>query len=269
MQDEHLRFLASKMKTDELNVFTKSDCNLTQTGVEIEIVQANMPALLDNMIEHPWITELKRSNIGFDNRRHVMFLGGFAHQPNVDAMEFFTAEVWPKLIERLPSDAKLLIVGNSPPDHIRALTNSRIVVTGLVPDLVPYFEQARVFVAPLRFGAGIKGKMIESLAHGVPSVATSIACEGIGLVDGEDCVIANSSDELADGIVKVYENAEVWTRLQQRGYDFIERRYSFENALSVGRSALELADRTWMKREEHFRTTQLRDSLKKIGLLTN
>jgi len=131
----------------------------------------------------PYVTDVRRSQTPFEARRDIMFLGGFAHSPNVDGVRYFVSDIWPNLAAGLPADARLLIVGAAPTQPVLELANDRILVTGYVPELKPYFDRARVFVVPLRYGAGIKGKLVESLAHGVPSIATSIAVEGMGIVD--------------------------------------------------------------------------------------
>ena len=117
---------------------------------------------VSNILEFPYITDIHPTKVDFDQRNDIMFLGGYAHLPNVDAVTFFVQKVWPRLLSRLPHQARFLIVGAAPSAEVKALADQRIIVTGMVPDLSPWFDQARVFVAPLRYGAGIKGKLIQS-----------------------------------------------------------------------------------------------------------
>ncbi len=243
-------FKAAVTKTQELEVFARADCSLVHTPVEREAVQAAMPAQLDSIIVFPWIAEAKARDVAWDGRRDIMFLGGFRHHPNLDAMRFFTTDVWPLLEPALPPDARLLIVGDSPPDDVRLLAGERVVVTGYVTELEPYFDAARVFVAPLRFGAGIKGKLIEALSHGVPSVATSIAAEGIGMTPGRHVAIADDAAAFAAGVLRLYTDNEAWQSMRDEGLGFITANFSWERARTLCQDALDVADATWRARQQ-------------------
>ena len=111
-----------------------------------------------------------------------LFIGGFQHPPNIDAVLFFLKEIYPLLSESL-GDAKFYIIGDKVPPEIVAFANERIIVAGLQRDVRPFFDSVKLSVAPLRFGAGVKGKINQSMAFGVPVVATSLAVEGTGLRD--------------------------------------------------------------------------------------
>lgn len=265
--DASLSVLASWVKSQELKVLALVDCSVVHTPVEKNIILEHLPAPLENILVFPWIADVKRSDVGREARRNVMFLGGFAHPPNVDAVQFFLDDVWPLLKTRLPQDARFMIVGSNPPDSIRVRVSDRVVVTGLVPDLTPYFDQARVLVAPLRFGAGIKGKLIESMAKGTPAVATSIASEGMGLTNGEQCIVADTPGAIADSVVRLYDSPDVWLAQQEAGYRFVEERYSSSVAVSLCRAALDLADQRWLTREAHERQRDLRALMLDEGLM--
>ncbi|MEP7248373.1 MAG: glycosyltransferase family 4 protein, partial [Spartobacteria bacterium] len=103
-----------------------------------------------------------------------------------------------------------------------------IVVTGLLPDVVPYFESVKLSVAPLRFGAGVKGKINQSQGLGVPVVATSLAAEGMDLVDHEDIVLANEPEEFARALIDLYQSEPLWTKLSAHGLEKTRARYSCE-----------------------------------------
>jgi glycosyltransferase involved in cell wall biosynthesis len=188
-----------------------------------------------------------------------MFLGGFGHPPNTDAVMYFISSVWPLLTPHLPERAKFVIAGSRPGPEILSLASDRIVVTGFVEDLRPYFDTARVFVAPLRYGAGIKGKVIQSLCYGVPSVVTSIAAEGIGLVSGRETLIADESTEFANSVLMAYFNRSLWHSLQSAGYDFVESNYSWNRFLELLTKALDTADAEWLRRHEEALRARLRE----------
>jgi glycosyltransferase involved in cell wall biosynthesis len=190
-----------------------------------------------------------------------MFLGGFAHAPNIDAAQHFVSSVWPVLVQRLPERARFVIVGAAPPAEILALAGGRIVVTGYVEDLQPYFDTARVFVAPMRYGAGIKGKVIQSLCYGTPSVITPVAAEGIGLVSGQETIVADEDAAFAECVMLVYSDREVWQALQQAGYTFVEEHYSWKQWLDIFTKVLDTADATWLARHDRLLRGRLEDLL--------
>ncbi|MBY0610690.1 MAG: glycosyltransferase [Beijerinckiaceae bacterium] len=243
---------AARLKMMELEMFAQVDCSIVHTAIEKTLVTEQVP--LNNIVEFPYVAGVRRSAVPFETRRDIMFLGGYAHSPNVDAVQFFVAEVWPKLLRMLPPDARFLIVGASPTVAIEALASERIIVTGMVEDLGPWFDRARVFVAPLRYGAGIKGKFIQSLAHGLPSVATTIAAEGIGLDDGHHYIMADEPEAMAAAVTELYEDEALWSHMQEAGYAFVEENFSWARCLEICSAVLSTADETWTRRQERSRT---------------
>jgi glycosyltransferase involved in cell wall biosynthesis len=172
----------------------------------------------------------------FDARAGLLFLGSFPNPANVDAMRFFVAEVLPSVRAALP-EVSLTMVGLDPRDDLAPLVGTGVSATGWVPDLDPYFARSRVFVAPLRYGAGIKIKVLESLARGVPVVATPIAAEGLHLADGESALIASGADEFAAAVVLLNGDRALWERLAAGGRA-VARRFFSEAALETPLSAL-------------------------------
>ncbi len=164
---------------------------------------------------------------GFEERSGLMFIGGFMHEPNEDGIVWFATTIFPKLIERIP-DIHLTIVGSHPTDAVLALASESVTVTGYVADVTPYFEKARVFVSPLRYGAGVKGKIGHSLSYGVPVVTTPIGAEGMGLVDGENALIADSENDFYKKVTDVYEDQNLWHKLSENGRQHIESSFSPE-----------------------------------------
>ena len=225
--------------------------------MEAEVIRQYLS--IDNIVVFPYIAELHRTHVPFEERYDVMFLGGFAHPPNGDAVRHFVSDVWPRLLQRLPARARFVIVGASPTAEIEALAGDRIVVTGHVRDLQPCFDTARVFVAPIRYGAGIKGKVVQSLCYGTPSVVTSVAAEGIGLVSGQETIVADDDAEFADSVFRVYSDRSLWHLLQASGYQFVEDRYSWNRCLSLLKTVLDTADAAWIARHEREMRRRLDD----------
>jgi GT2 family glycosyltransferase/glycosyltransferase involved in cell wall biosynthesis len=176
----------------------------------------------------------------FEERSGLVFVANFDHTPNVDAILDFHAHSWPLIAEALP-DAQLMIVGFSPPPAVKALGGGRIAVTGQVPETGPYLDAARVSIAPLRYGAGVKGKIGEALMHGLPVVTTPIGAEGMDLKDGEHVLIAEAGEEFARAVIGLYEDAETWRRIATTGRTHIRERHSFGAAVDSLRRAFDRA----------------------------
>jgi glycosyltransferase involved in cell wall biosynthesis len=158
----------------------------------------------------------------FAGRADIMFLGNFPHAPNVDSVLYFVKSIWPALERELPPAPRLLVVGNKPPPEVLSLASDRIVVTGFVEELEPYFQTSRVFVAPLRYGAGIKGKLVTALAHGVPSVATAIAAEGIAHPGEAIWPSPTIPQQFAAEVLRLYRDEAAWNA-HARGRSVLRR----------------------------------------------
>ncbi len=117
-----------------------------------------------------------------------------------------------------------------------------------MPDLLPVFERARVCVAPIRYGAGIKGKVIHAMAHGVPGVVTPVAAEGMGLTDGRQVFIADDPGTFAERVLGLFVDDALWADMREEGIAFVEENYSWARCLARCTEALEVADRTWARR---------------------
>ena len=146
----------------------------------------------------PLIREIPGREKSFSDRKDILFVGGFEHRPNVDAMLSFVCDIWPLIKKCLP-EIVFYIIGSKPPKEILDLAGEDVIVTGYLPDISSYFHDCRLSVAPLRYGAGLKGKVVTSLSYGLPCVASSVAVEGSGLKPGEDILVADKPEEFAAG----------------------------------------------------------------------
>ena len=154
----------------------------------------------------------RRSHFG----ETIFSSAGSSTRPNIDAVLFFVQKIYPLVSEHL-RDAKFYIIGDKAPPEIVALATERIVVAGLQRDVRPFFDSVKLSVAPLRFGAGVKGKINQSMAFGVPVVATSLAVEGMDLTDHEDILVADEPEDFARALIELYESEELWNRLSENG----------------------------------------------------
>lgn len=215
--------IARQAEKAELSVVQKSDCTLVVSPAEQEILTELLPESRIQVVTFP--ADIHKVEGRFDKRHDIIFLGSFRHDPNIDAVLYFTEDVWPLIADILPN-ARFVIVGPEAPQRIRKLGSERILVKGFVDDLFSIFEIAKLSVAPLRYGAGIKGKVLTSLGYGVPCIATSVASEGIGLTNETNILIANTPQEIANAMVRVYESEKLWTSLSMKGQEWMSNNYS-------------------------------------------
>lgn len=146
----------------------------------------------------------KETNKKFSRGKDVVFVGGFGHHPNIQAA-IDSQRIFKKFIREYPTDAKLYIVGHNPPKEVLKLHDGkRVIVTGYVPNIQPYLNKSRVMIAPLTWGAGIKGKLSQAIAHKVPVITTEVGNEGIGLQNMKDGWVAKSDDEFVAALKTVY-----------------------------------------------------------------
>jgi len=175
----------------------------------------------------PTIHELRDPGKSFAEREGLLFIGNLAHRPNEDAVLFFLGEVYPLVRKRMPS-VRLDIIGDNASTEIKAFDSEKVRILGYVPDVEPYLRNARVFVAPLRFGAGIKGKVGEAMAHGLPVVTTSIGAEGFGLTHELDVMIGDQPESFAEAVEQLYLRKELWERVAVNSRLRIERHFTPE-----------------------------------------
>jgi len=216
---------AEAAKAWEIDIIRKCDVTIVMSEVERAILAEELPGsdvrLLPLMFVEP--ASLVPA---YTARKDIIFIGGFPHVPNVDAVLYFAREIWPIVKTHLPS-VSWHIVGNAPPPEVIALDGQHgIRVHGYVKDITPLFERVRLSVAPLRYGAGIKGKLGTSLSFGVPAIATSIAAEGMGLQDGKHVRIADTPAEFARAVVELYSSEPAWTEVSKEGQALMWQQYS-------------------------------------------
>ncbi len=160
----------------------------------------------------------------------LVYVGAYSHHPNVDAMLWFANDIFPRIREA-NQDATLNIVGSAPPPEILELgLRKAISVTGPVPDVAPYLQGARISIAPLRVGSGIKGKIIEAMAYGRPVVTTSVGAEGMGLTDGQNVVIAEGAGSFAAAVIDLLSNPAKALAIGRAGREFVVNNHSQQAA---------------------------------------
>src|SRR5690606_5188611 len=168
--------------------------------------------------------------LGFGQRRDMVFVGGYQHPPNVDAATWLATAIWPRVHAALP-EAKLHLVGSRADARVKALGElPGVVFHGWVPEIDPFMDECRLALAPLRYGAGVKGKVNLSMAHGQPVVATSCAIEGMFAEPGREVLVADDAEAFAGALVQAYTDEALWTRLSDGGLANVQRHFSFDAA---------------------------------------
>jgi glycosyltransferase involved in cell wall biosynthesis len=206
------------------------------SDVERDLLATDAPGARVEVLSN--LHRVSGPGLPFAQRKNIVFVGGFRHPPNIEAVQWFVSDVFPRVRARLPG-VQFHCIGSHVPDAIRALGDmSGVLVHGHAPDIAPFMDGARVAVAPLRYGAGVKGKVNLSMAHGQPVVATACAVEGMHLRDGQDVLVADAADAFADAIVRLHEDEALWTRLRDAGLRNVERHFSIEAGRDVVRRVL-------------------------------
>lgn len=168
-----------------------------------------------------------------EESKEILFVGSLQYLPNVDGANYMAREVMPKILERCP-DATLRIVGRQPDERVTKLHNPpSIDVTGEVADLEPYYRQCRLSIVPLRSGGGTRLKILESMAYGRPIVSTSIGAEGIDIESGQNIMIADTPEEIADAVCRALNEPEMAENLAEEGRQLVEKKYSWKNIANL------------------------------------
>ncbi|HEY0231698.1 MAG TPA: glycosyltransferase [Dokdonella sp.] len=219
--------LAATTREQELKLIRECDVTLVVSPVEKELLAREAPGARVEVLSN--VHEVFGCRKPFGERRDLVFVGGFQHPPNTDAVTWFVREVFPRVRSELP-EVNFHVIGSKVPDAIRALADEHVRVHGFVEDIVPYMDGCRVSVAPLRYGAGVKGKVNMAMSYGLPVAATTIAVEGMHVRVGEDVLVADDAAAFAAGVVRLYRDEALWKRLSANGLANVERHFSFDAA---------------------------------------
>ena len=231
---------AAAKRAEELALIRRADVTLVVSAVERDLLADLAPQAKVIVLSN--IHDRHEHGRPFAQRSGLLFVGGFRHPPNTDAVLWYASEILPRIRSRLPG-VKSYIVGADPPATIRRLASDDLVIAGFVPDLSPYLEGCRVSISPLRYGAGVKGKVNQAMSFGLPVVATTPSIEGMHLTPGSDVLIGDHPQAFADAVVRAYQDQTLWERLAAGGRDNVSRHFSREVARSAIVELLTLSDR--------------------------
>ena len=232
------RLATRTTRDEELALMRKAEVTLVVSHVEQELLERIEPRARVMVLSN--IHEPQGEGKPFEEREGLVFVGGFRHPPNVDAMLWYAAEILPLLRKRLPG-VKTYVVGGDASPTLRALGDDDFVFTGYVPDITPYLSGCRLSIAPLRYGAGVKGKVNQAMSHGLPVIATTPSIEGMHLTPGVDVLVGDSAEAFADAVARAYADRELWHALADGGRENVRTHFSREAALRAITRLLALA----------------------------
>ena len=222
-----LKLAARQTRRAELAVIRAADATLVVSPDEQALLAEDAPGSEVHLLSN--IHEVPGRNGAFGDRKDIYFVGAYRHPPNVDAALWFVKEVWPLVSAALPGVCFHLI-GNDAPAEVSDLQGDGVVFHGYVESLQPFLDGCRLAVAPLRYGAGVKGKVNMSMAHGQPLVATPIAAEGLSVEHEKECLLADDAESFAGEVIRLYQDEELWRRLSDAGVANVEKYFSMAAA---------------------------------------
>jgi hypothetical protein len=223
---------ANLMKYKELQAIDDADLSILVSAEEMRILQSENRD--EKLAVMPLVVGISGTQVGFDARSDIVFIGGSHHPPNIDAIKYFCNDMMPKLRQEIPN-VKFNIIGANPPDELLALQSNDILFHGYVEDLDSFLSGIRVSVAPMRFGAGMKGKVITTMGVGLPTVMTKIAAEGI--VDdsaGElKNLVTDDLSEYVEIIKKLYFDKNYWSSVSRNQISHVDKLNGMKGSYEV------------------------------------
>lgn len=218
--------LLSDIAKREIASIYRCDLTIMISEFEMYILQEIFGLKSDLLFYLPLFYEAKKQSeiLTFEERENFVFIGNFIHEPNWDAVKELKTKIWPSIRKRLP-DAKLLIYGAYPTQKVLQLHNEKegFLIMGRAQNASEVIEKAKVLLAPLRFGAGQKGKLLEAMQVGTCSVSTSIGAEGIVSESEWNGFVKNDWDSFIEASIRLYTDQDLWNEKQKKGYIALEK----------------------------------------------
>ncbi|HEY9040902.1 MAG TPA: glycosyltransferase [Rheinheimera sp.] len=221
--------LNSELAVREIAAIYRCDLTFVISEYEIQLLQQHYAVPANLLCYCPFLLSDTQPGTSpdFNQRQHFITIGNFRHAPNWQAVLWLQQDIWPRIRQALP-EAELHIYGAYPPPKATALHNPRqgFLLKGWADDVAEVMQQARVCLAPLAYGAGLKGKLLDAMRFGTPSVTTDIGAEGMMADNGWPGLIANSSEAIAQAALALYQQPELWLQAQQSGFATLEVKFS-------------------------------------------
>jgi glycosyltransferase involved in cell wall biosynthesis len=229
--DRWMEFIQNDTTKREIASIFRSDLSLIISKYEFKLLQEEFKIDTSLLFYLPFLIDIPEEKTladlpAFDQRQHFMTIGNFKHQPNLDAIKYLHSHIWPIIRKELPQ-AELNIYGAYAPEAVEQLHNpaTGFLIKGWIADKKEAFIQSRICLAPLRFGAGQKGKLLDSMVYGTPSVTTTIGAEGMLNTSNWNGFIENEKEAFALKAVQLYQDQVLWNKAQKNGYVLLQKNY--------------------------------------------
>lgn len=218
--------IAEQDKVRELSVYARADVVIVVSPEDEATLKDELPDQATFLIPNIHVIPMNPSRSERD-RNTLVFVGAYTHPPNVDAVQYFVNEVLPLIVVAIP-DVRLRLIGFAPPPEVLALSSDNVEVLGYVEETAPFLDSSYISIAPIRFGAGVKGKIGDAMAHLLPVVTTSIGIEGFGLTPGENILVGDTPEQFAKAVIKLLSDNVTHERVARSGFEFIRGTFSEE-----------------------------------------
>jgi len=232
---------AQAMRDEELEVICKTDVVLSYNEVESAIIQSHTDGAVP-VVKCPWVVDVPDRIADLGTRSGLSFLGSFNHHPNREGLAWFARDILPLLSQRMETPPVLSVYGAHMDDEVRSLESDLLKPVGFIEQASDAYTPHRIFIAPLLSGAGIKGKVVAALAHGIPCILSPVAAEGVGLRHDYDCLITEAPEDWVTAIERLSEDNDLWHMLSENARTYVRNRYAFNTGRRLMRTAFEAVD---------------------------
>jgi glycosyltransferase involved in cell wall biosynthesis len=231
--DKEKLISSKKWKNIELTLMKKSDVVYYFSTEEIKIIKEIDSLINCKVIPLNIFSKNIPKNYEFNKRKDIIFVGGFSHEPNVDGLIWFVKSIMPLIRQSIP-DIILYVIGSNITEKIKNIETDNIKILGYLNDfeLDEYYNKCKICVVPLRYGAGIKGKLLEAMYKQIPVITTTIGAEG--LPDIEECLVIEDNPEyFANKLINMYNDYKLLETLTENSHNYIMKYFTVENALNI------------------------------------
>ena len=226
-KNQSLDVLSDKWQKIEYYLMDNTDTTLVVSYDEQKLLNKTKPEVDVQIVSTINQSLHAENSLVFEQRQGMLFVGS-SHPPNEDAVKWFIGTIMPIIKKNIP-DIAINLLGSNPSKAIQDLASENIIIPGFIENINPYFQSARIFVCPMRYGAGVKGKLSQALANGLPIISTTIGAEGMHLEDEFNCLIADTPAKFAQQVLRLYSDPVLWSKIQKNAIETFEKYFS-ENA---------------------------------------
>jgi len=248
--DTAKREIASIHRCDLTLIISEAEMDILKNDFKVdEALLLYLPFMLEPISEDA-ITKLPK----FETRQHFITIGNFLHEPNYNAVLYLKDTIWPLIRKQLPQ-AELHIYGAYASQKVTQLNNEKqgFIIKGFAEDVHTVMQEAKVCLAPIRFGAGLKGKLIDAMQNGTPMVTSSVGAEGMFGEFEPNGFIEDDANSFANQAIELYQNEVLWSKMQENGFAIINNRFNSQKHKSMFLSRIEsIVDYLNIHRQNNF-----------------